>query len=171
MRVSSHASKTTSAGPTDDKQAALRANQKANKDAYHEAYRTASYMAHQGDGRHSHQGSEALSAISGKPRLHSGATQSWPRDNKEVQRANWKADNVANNKANRKANYKVDLGRKAKTPDDVQEADGAQGELGLDGELNEAKKAQDNSNDYADKDSALGMARTTSGSIPLPLEI
>jgi hypothetical protein len=141
MRLKPHVSENALAGPMDDKQATLGANQKADKEAHHEVHQTANYMAHQGDGTHSPQGSEALSATNGKPRPCPGTAQRWPRDNNEVQRANRKANNAANHEADRKANYKADRSGKAKTPDDVQEAEGAQGEFGLDNKLDEAEKA------------------------------
>ncbi len=76
----------------DNKQAAIRANQKTNEEAHHKAHWMANYMAHQSDGMHSPQGLEALSATIWKPRLRSGTAQSGPRDNKEVQRAKRKAN-------------------------------------------------------------------------------
>jgi hypothetical protein len=85
-----------------------------------------------------------------------GAAQSGPRDNKEGQRAHQKANSAANQETNQKANYKANRGGKAKTPNDVQEAHKAQGELGSDNEPDEAEKAQEDIGGYADKDGISG---------------
>jgi hypothetical protein len=155
MCVKLHVGENKLAGPTEDKQAAREANQKANEEAYYKAHWTANYMAHKVMGCTAPKGwRHRLPQMGHRPR--SGAAQSWPRDNNEVRRANQKVNNAANYKAKWKANYEANRGGKAKTPDDVQEAKGAQGKFGLDNELDEAKKAQDNINDYADENGATG---------------
>jgi hypothetical protein len=46
MQEKVHASETASAKPADDEQVAFGANQKVDKEAYHEAHRTANYVTH-----------------------------------------------------------------------------------------------------------------------------
>jgi hypothetical protein len=115
----------------------------------------ANHMAHQGDGVHSSQGSEASAATIGNPRPHSGTALSGPRDDKEGQRANRKANDASNHKANWKANHEADCGRRAKTPKYAHD-DWDQSKLCSNDELDKAKKAQDNINNYADEDGASG---------------